>query len=175
MKPDLVASYEGSILHITFFLSRRFLFLFLFLQRKDINTSGAKRHQGWQRSDVYVDVSQVSCCLLNSLYSVLCQRVLSEETCSPELILTSRDVVGTVEMNKPLGESDPFLPSLWWHVSHGHETLEILKGDMSTWTEKKFLIKKLMKEQRNSIEKGKEIQEKNRYSKKKLNSVHKVK
>ena len=46
---------------------------------------------------------------------------------------------------------------------------------MSTWTEKNFLIKKLMKEQRNSIEKGKEIQEKNRYSKKKLNSVHKVK
>ena len=86
--------------------------------------------------------------------------------CSPELILTSRDVIGIVEMNKPLGESDPFLLSLWWHVSNGHEALEILKEDMSTWTEKKFLIKKLMKEQRNSIEKGKEIQEKKTYSKK---------
>ena len=84
MKPDLVASYEGFNIHITFFLSRRFLvfFFFFFLQRNDVNTSVAKRYQGWQRSDVYVDVSQVSCCLLNSLYSVLCQRVLSEDVLS---------------------------------------------------------------------------------------------
>ena len=47
-----------------------------------------------------------ACCLLNSLYSVLCQRVLSEAMRSPELILTSRDVAVTVEMNKPLQESD---------------------------------------------------------------------
>ena len=178
MKPDLVASYGGFILHITFFLSRSFFFFFFFFFLKE-----RYQHQWSKRKPGMAEVRclcghlsgvlflKKACCLLNSLYSVLCQRVLSEEMCSPELILTSRDVVVTAEMNKPLWESDPFPPNLWWHVSHGHEALgrEILKGDMSTWTKKIFLIKKLMKEQRNSIEKEKEIQEKRHTLKKKKN------
>ena len=114
MKPDLVASYGGFILHITFFLSRSFFF---FLKERYQHQWSKKKPGMAEVRCLCGHLSGVlflkkACCLLNSLYSVLCQRVLSEEMCSPELILTSRDVVVTAEMNKPLRESDPFPPNL---------------------------------------------------------------
>ena len=65
MKPDLVASYGGFILHITFFLSRSFFFFFFFflsntvLQGLDIDYRKTLASFLWNYSDFSFLLKQI--------------------------------------------------------------------------------------------------------------------
>ena len=168
MRADLVASYGGFILHITFFLSRRFFFCFFFLKERYQHQWSNKKPGMAEVRCLCGHLSGVlflkkACCLLNLSESAEWRDVLSWT--NPDQQRRGCDCRNEQAITREWSiSSESVMTCQSWAWGFRERDSERRYEHMD---QKKFLIKKLMKEQRNSIEKGKEIQEKRHTLKKK--------